>query len=117
MPAAGDMVYTFRYLGDAQVPWKKCKPMDEHLKFVARLLDGEKMSSLCREFSISFHKIIPEQKFTGSLHGVAPYSDFSVQHWFAVQIQWAQLDRLNGNLAYISQSIKKSYNSVQFYFN
>ena len=27
--------------------------MDEKLKFVARLLDGEKMASLCREFSIS----------------------------------------------------------------
>jgi putative transposase len=27
--------------------------MDEKLKFVARLLDGEKMAALCREFSIS----------------------------------------------------------------
>ena len=35
------------------MPWKECKPMDERLKFVARLLDGEKMSSLCREFGIS----------------------------------------------------------------
>jgi len=33
--------------------WKACKPMDERLKFVARLLDGEKMSALCREFGIS----------------------------------------------------------------
>ena len=35
------------------MPWKECKPMDERLKFIARLLDGEKMSSLCREFGIS----------------------------------------------------------------
>jgi len=42
-----------RSLGDAQMPWKECKPMDERLKFVARLLDGEKMSPLCREFGIS----------------------------------------------------------------
>ena len=35
------------------MPWKECKPMDERLKFVARCLDGEKMSSLCREFGIS----------------------------------------------------------------
>ncbi len=35
------------------MPWKECKPMDERLKFVARLLDGEKMSTLCREFGIS----------------------------------------------------------------
>lgn len=27
--------------------------MDERLKFIARLLDGEKMSVLCREFGIS----------------------------------------------------------------
>ena len=27
--------------------------MDERLKFVARLLDGEKMAVLCREFDIS----------------------------------------------------------------
>jgi putative transposase len=27
--------------------------MDERLKFIARLLDGEKMAGLCREFGIS----------------------------------------------------------------
>src|SRR5437868_14341587 len=35
------------------MPWKECNPMDERLKFVARLLDGEKMAGLCREFGIS----------------------------------------------------------------
>ena len=30
------------------MPRKECKPMDERLKFVARCLDGEKMSALCR---------------------------------------------------------------------
>lgn len=35
------------------MPWKECNRMDERLKFVARLLDGEKMSALCREFGIS----------------------------------------------------------------
>ena len=35
------------------MPWKECKPMDERLKFVARLLEGEKMACLCREFGIS----------------------------------------------------------------
>lgn len=33
--------------------WKVCKPMDERLKFIARLLHGEKMAGLCREFGIS----------------------------------------------------------------
>jgi len=47
------MVYTLMHLGDAQMPWKECKPMDERLKFIARLLDGEKMATLCREFGIS----------------------------------------------------------------
>jgi transposase len=30
-----------------------CKPMDERLKFIARLLEGERMAPLCREFGIS----------------------------------------------------------------
>ena len=32
------------------MPWRECYKMDERLKFVARLLDGEKMAVLCREF-------------------------------------------------------------------
>jgi len=35
------------------VPWKECNQMDERLKFIARLLDGEKMAVLCRQFGIS----------------------------------------------------------------
>ena len=35
------------------MPWKECKPMDERLRFIARLLEGEKMAPLCREFGIS----------------------------------------------------------------
>jgi len=35
------------------MPWRECSVMDEKLKFVARLLDGEKMAALCREFQIS----------------------------------------------------------------
>jgi len=35
------------------MPWKECKPMDERLRFVARLLEGEKMAPLCREFGNS----------------------------------------------------------------
>lgn len=33
--------------------WKECNIMDERMKFVARVLEGEKMSVLCREFGIS----------------------------------------------------------------
>ncbi len=35
------------------MPWKECKPMDQRIQFVGRLLGGEKMSALCREFGIS----------------------------------------------------------------
>ena len=35
------------------MPWQECSKVDERLRFVARLLAGEKMAELCREFDIS----------------------------------------------------------------
>src|SRR5437870_1973869 len=35
------------------MPWKECHVMDERLRFVARLLEGDKMAPLCAEFGIS----------------------------------------------------------------
>ncbi|MGH9163046.1 MAG: helix-turn-helix domain-containing protein, partial [Vicinamibacteraceae bacterium] len=35
------------------MPWKECHVMEERLRFVARLLEGEKMARLCAEFDIS----------------------------------------------------------------
>jgi len=35
------------------MPWKECNVVEERLRFIARLLDGEKMAGLCREFGIS----------------------------------------------------------------
>jgi len=35
------------------MPWKECSAMDERLRFVAKLLDGESMTEVCREFGIS----------------------------------------------------------------
>jgi transposase InsO family protein len=35
------------------MPWKASSVMEERLRFVARLLDGEAMTDLCREFGIS----------------------------------------------------------------
>jgi len=35
------------------MPWKEVYIMDERVKFIGRLLSGEKMSGLCREFGIS----------------------------------------------------------------
>jgi hypothetical protein len=34
------------------MPWKECKPMDERIRFIGRLLESEKMAPLCREFGI-----------------------------------------------------------------
>jgi len=50
------------------MPWQECSKVDERLKFVARLLEGEKMAVLCREFDISRktgHKIFNRYKETG----------------------------------------------------
>jgi transposase len=35
------------------MPWKESSLMDERMRFVIRLKDGESMASLCREFGIS----------------------------------------------------------------
>jgi transposase InsO family protein len=35
------------------MPWKECSVMDERLRFVSRLLDGEAMAEACREFGIA----------------------------------------------------------------
>jgi transposase len=35
------------------MPWKASSVMEERLRFVARLLDGETMTDMCREFGIS----------------------------------------------------------------
>ncbi len=50
--------------------------MDERLKFIARLLDGDKMSVLCREFGISRktgYKILKRYNACG-LHGLTDRS-------------------------------------------
>ncbi len=35
------------------MPWKEWNKVEERLRFVARLLDGEKMAGLCSEFGVS----------------------------------------------------------------
>src|SRR6266550_8722140 len=50
------------------MPWKECSVMDERVRFVARLLDGEEMAALCREFAISRktgYKIFDRYKESG----------------------------------------------------
>ena len=35
------------------MPWKECSVMDERLRFVARILEGEPMTGVCRAFGIA----------------------------------------------------------------
>src|SRR3984893_5127998 len=46
-------VTPFPFPGEAWMPWKECSVMDERLRFVAWLLDGEAMSEVGRAFGIS----------------------------------------------------------------
>lgn len=58
------------------MPWKESSVMEERLRFVARFLDGETMSELCREFGISRktgYKIFNRYKE----HGLAALTDRS----------------------------------------
>lgn len=51
------------------MPWKETSVMDERMKFVGRLLSGEKMAPLCKEFGISRvtgHKIWNRYQEQGS---------------------------------------------------
>jgi hypothetical protein len=51
---SGDMGDTFsRRREKVFMSWKECQIVEERLRFIARLLDGEKMAGLCREFGIS----------------------------------------------------------------
>lgn len=71
------------------MPWKECYPMDEKLKFVARLLDGEKMAVVCREFGISRktgYKIFERYKECG-LEGLNDRSRRPYRHANRLQFQ------------------------------
>ena len=71
------------------MPWKECSVVEERLRFVARLLDGETMSDLCREFGISIFRAftratISALRFTRSISiyraNRSPRSLFSSRH-------------------------------------
>jgi hypothetical protein len=50
----GHMGYTFRVFasGTCGCRWKASSVMEERLRFVARLLDGEAMTDVCRDFGV-----------------------------------------------------------------
>jgi putative transposase len=64
------------------MPWKECHVVDERLRFIARLLDGESMTTLCAEFGISRktgYKIHDRYKDYG-VHGLTDRSRRPYRH-------------------------------------
>ena len=54
--------------GGSPVPWREVSPVDERLRFVARVGEGERVTDLCREFGISRktgHKILRRYREDG----------------------------------------------------
>jgi putative transposase len=83
------------------MPWKECHIMDERLRFVARLLEGEKMAPLCAEFGISRktgYKIYERYKDCG----VAAFSDRSRR-------PYRQANRLPPQLEAVIVRLKREY--------
>jgi putative transposase len=83
------------------MPWKECHVMDERLRFVARLLEGEKMAPLCAEFGISRktgYKIFDRYKDCG----VAAFTDRSRR-------PYRQANRLPPQLEAVIVRLKREY--------
>jgi transposase InsO family protein len=75
------------------MPWRECSVMDERVRFIGRLLDGEGMSEVCREFGISRktgYKIFNRYKDEG-LEALTDRSRRPVR--YANQLPW-QIERL-----------------------
>ena len=79
------------------MPWKECHVMDERLRFIGRLLDGEKMAPVCAEFGISrktgykiYHRYSGSPPRTRAAPGVWPvkFLDPSPPRRFRVVIRF-----------------------------
>jgi len=85
------------------MPWSESTKMDEKLKFVARYLDGESISDLCREFVISRvtgHKVIARYRESGleamtdairSDNGVPFSSPHAIHGLSKLSVHWLRL--------------------------
>jgi transposase-like protein len=70
------MGYTFAFSRRVWMSWKESSVVDERLRFLARVLDGEPMTEVCRDFGISRktgYKIFDRYKE----HGLEALSDRS----------------------------------------
>jgi putative transposase len=103
------------------MPWQESNLMDERLKFVARLLDGEKMAGVCREFGISRktgYKIFNRYKDCG-LEGLQDYSRRPQRHanQLPFQVERAILrikrDRPSWGAPKIREKILREYPAIK----
>src|SRR5437764_9045449 len=107
--------------GRCWMPWRESSVMEERLRFVARLLDGEAMSDVCRDFGISRktgYKIYNRYKESGltalsdrsrrpvryanqlppQIEGLIVRLKREKPHWGARKIRELLLRRLAGNV-------------------
>src|SRR3954467_12690791 len=104
------MGYTFRFFGrEVWMRWKASSVMEERLRFVARLLEGEAMTDVCREFGISrktgykifdryrrpvrYANQLPEQ-----IEGLIVRLKAEKPHWGARKIRELLVRRLDGDV-------------------
>jgi putative transposase len=103
------------------MPWQECSKMDERLRFVARLLEGEKMAVVCREFDISRktgYKIFERYKDCG-LDGLTDRSRRPYRHANRLPFQIEKLivqlkrDRPSWGAPKIREKLRRAYSEVQ----
>ena len=102
------------------MPWQECSQMDERLKFIARLLDGEKMAAVCRDFSISRktgYKILKRYNEVG-LEGLTDRSRRPYRHANQLPVQIETLivrckqDKLHWGAPKIRERLARLYPDV-----
>lgn len=103
------------------MPWRECYKMDERLRFVARLLEGEKMAVLCREFDISRktgYKIFERYKDCG-LDGLTDRSRRPYRHAnklpFQIETRIVQLKREHPSWGApkIREKLRRAHDDIQ----
>ena len=103
------------------MPWRECCKMDERLRFVARLLEGEKMAVLCREFDISRktgYKIFARYKDCG-VEGLTDRSRRPYRHANRLPFQIETLivelkkEHPSWGAPKIREKIKRRYKDIQ----
>lgn len=109
------------------MPWKECSVMEERLRFVARILEGEAVTDVCREFGISRktgYKILARYRDEGpaalndrsrrpvryanqlppQIEGLIVSLKTGKPHWGARKIRELLIRRLPGDLRVPAQS-------------